>query len=471
MGVMTQGLRNRGVRLAGVLAAAVLAGVGGGGASRLTGEAGATSWSAADKAAMAERVKGEMLVAWGGYKKYAWGHDEFRPLSQTPRDWYKRTLLMTPVDALDTLILMGATEQADEARELIATKLDLDLDDDVKAFEINIRLLGGLLSSYQLSGDKRLLALADDLGRRLLPVFESPTGLPYVYVNLHTGKASGTDTNPAEMGTYLMEFGTLSKLTGKPIYLEKAKRAVTELYARRSKLDLVGQGMDSATGKWTNTESHVGGCIDSYYEYLLKSAILLDDSDCRKMWDASVAGVNRYVADERGGELWYGVSDMNTGKHLRSECGALDAFWAGALALGGDVPRAARAQDAYFKVWNLHGIEPEETNYAEMKALVPSYVLRPEIVESTFYLSRFTSDPKYLDMGKTMFDDLEKYCRVEHGFAALKSVVTHEKEDQMESFFLAETMKYYYMIYAPAETLDLSKAVLNTEAHPLRRTW
>src|SRR5207247_4268449 len=85
----------------------------------------------------------------------------------------------------------------------------------------SIRLLGGLLSSYELTGDKRLLNLAEDLGNRLLPVFDSPTGLPYRYVNLKTGKVRGNVTNPAEAGTLLIEFGTLSKLTHKPVFYDK----------------------------------------------------------------------------------------------------------------------------------------------------------------------------------------------------------------------------------------------------------
>src|SRR4051812_20829509 len=70
---------------------------------------------------MAGRVKQEFLYAWRNYEKYAWGHDALRPLSKTPHDWYGESLLMTPVDALDTLILMGLNDEANRVRELIAT--------------------------------------------------------------------------------------------------------------------------------------------------------------------------------------------------------------------------------------------------------------------------------------------------------------------------------------------------------------
>src|SRR6267143_2544025 len=128
-----------------------------------------------------------------------------------------------------------------------------------------------------MTGAARLLRLADDLGARLLPVFDSPTGMPYMYVNLKTGKVSGAKTNPAEIGTLILEFGTLSRLTQKPVYFAKAKNALVQLYARRSKIGLVGEEIDVETGQWVNPASHVGGAIDSYYEYLLKCAKLFGD--------------------------------------------------------------------------------------------------------------------------------------------------------------------------------------------------
>src|SRR6266568_6305767 len=293
---------------------------------------------------IAARVRIEFLHAWNNYERYAWGHDALRPLSKTAHDWYGQSLLMAPVDALDTLILMHLDGEAGKARSLIVSDLSFDRDIYVKNFEITIRLLGGLLSSYQLTGDKRLLSLAEDLGKRLLPVFNSPTGLPYVYVNLRTGEVRDAVTNPAETGTLLLEFGTLSKLTGRAVFYEKAKRAVVETFKRRSPLGLVGESINVETGAWTNTDSHISGGIDSYYEYLWKCWLLFGDKDCRDMWDTSKPAVNRYLADEVRGDLWYGHADMQTGKRTMTKYGALDAFFPAVLALSGDVKRARRLQ-------------------------------------------------------------------------------------------------------------------------------
>ncbi|MGE5242870.1 MAG: glycoside hydrolase family 47 protein [Betaproteobacteria bacterium] len=422
-----------------------------------------------DRAALTAQVKAELLRAWRTYERDAWGHDELRPLTHTPYDWYGESLDMTPVDALDTLILMGLDREAGEARRLIDETLSFDRNIYVKTFEIDIRLLGGLLSAYELTGDARLLALATDLGNRLLPAFESPTGLPYQFVNLRTGQVRGADTNPAETGTLILEFGTLSRLTGNRVYLDKAKRALVATYARRSPIGLVGDGIDVNTGLWTATDSHVGGGIDSYYEYLVKCDVLFEDQDCAAMWRSSRPAIERYLADEVAGRLWYGHADMTSGRRTATTYSALAAFFPAVLALSGDVRRARQLQESSFAMWQLNGIEPEVLDYRTMTVVRPGYHLRPEIVESTYYLYRYTHDPRYLEMGRTLFLDFVKSCRTPDAFASLQSVVTKQQADQMPTFLFAETFKYFYLLFAPPSTLDFDRVVFNTEAHPLRR--
>lgn len=429
----------------------------------------ATGTTRASDAATAEQVRQQFLDSWNAYKRFAWGHDELKPLSKSYHDWYGVSLDMTPVDALDTMILMGFTDEARKTREFIDTNLSFDKDIEVKNFEITIRMLGGLLSSYELTGDKRLLALAEDLGKRLLPAFNSPTGMPYVNVNLKTGKVSGTKSNPAEIGTLLIEFGTLSKVTGKPIYYDKAKRALMAVYDRRSSIGLVGSEIDVETGKWIDPTSHISGGIDSYYEYLLKCWLLFGDKDCERMWKSSVKAINHYLADQQPSGFWYGYADMNTGARVATHYGALDAFFAGTLALSGDLERARKLQDSNYKMWTTWGVEPEEIDYKAMTVVYPGYQLRPENIESAYYLYTFTHDPKYREMGHTYYESLLKYCKTDAGFAALSNVETKQKRDSMESYFLAETLKYLYLLFSPPQTLDLNKFVFNTEAHAMRK--
>lgn len=416
------------------------------------------------------RVRSEFLHAWLGYKAFAWRHDEFMPLSREPKDWYSESLFMTAVDGFDTLLLMGLSQEASTTRDVILSELSFDKDMDVQVFEITIRLLGGLLSSYQLDGSQGFLDLAKELGDRLLPAFDSPTGMPYVYVNLKTGVTSRPVNNPAEIGTLMLEFGTLSKLTGDPVYYEKAKRGIQEVYRRRSEIGLVGTTIDVESGAWGNTRSHIGGRIDSYYEYLYKAWRLFGDPDFKTMWDTSIAAVNRYVADETPDGLWYGQVDMASGERVGTRFGALEAFMPGLLAYSGDTERAARLMDSCYRMWMKWGIEPEQIDYNTWQITSPGYVLRPENIESAWYLFKITGDEKYREMGRAMFDSVRVACRDFFAYHTLADVRTKEARDSMPSFFLAETLKYAYLLEKP-DLIDLDQVVFTTEAHPLRATW
>jgi mannosidase alpha-like ER degradation enhancer 2 len=203
--------------------------------------------------------------------------------------------------------------------------------------------------------------------------------------------------------------------------------------------------------------------------------VLFGDQECKRMWGDSIVAINKYLADEinteSGIELWYGHADMNTGARTDSTYGALDAFFPAVLAMSGDLTRAKRLQDSSFIMWKLHGIEPEVFDYRTKTVKAAGYPLRPEIVESTYYLYHYTKDAKYLRMGERLWNDFVKHCRTDEGYAALKSVVTKEKSDSMQSFLFAETFKYFYLLFSPPNTLDFKQVIFNTEAHPIRRTW
>jgi len=422
-----------------------------------------------DKAGLANQVRNEFLHAWQGYRQYAWGYDALMPLSKKGHNWYAHSLLMTPVDALDAMLIMGLNDEAKDAEKIILDSLRFDYDMDVQNFEVSIRILGGLLSVYELNGDKRFLDLATDLGNRLIKAFDSPTGMPYRYVNLLTGKTSGNISNPAEIGTYIVEYGVLSRHTGNPKYFETAKKAMLALHKLRSPINLTGTSINVETGEWTETDSHISGCIDSYLEYMLKSSILFNDKDMRELWNTSIVAVNKYLADTQYDGFWYGHSDMNTGKRSATVYGSLDAFFAASLAMSGDLTRAEKLQESNYKMFMLNDIEPEELNYATMEITNANYILRPENIESAYYLYNYTHDEKYLRQGRDMFQNIVTYCRTPEAYAALKNVKTKEKRDYMESFFLAETLKYAFLLFDDNRSLDFNKVIFNTEAHPYKR--
>jgi ER degradation enhancer, mannosidase alpha-like 2 len=198
---------------------------------------------------------------------------------------------------------------------------------------------------------------------------------------------------------------------------------------------------------------------------------LFGDRDCLDMWNASIPAVQKYLADEFRGQLWYGHAEMNTGQRTSTIYGALDAFFPALLALSRDVDRARRLQRSSFAMWNLHDIEPEELDYRLMRATAVTYHLRPEVIESTYYLHHYTGSREYRQMGATIFNDFVKYCRTANGYAALQNVITKEKRDEMESFLFAETFNYFYLLFATPQAVDFDHITFNTEAHPLRRTW
>lgn len=420
------------------------------------------------KQEMCVKVKAAAQHAWQGYKQYAWGADDLKPLTKEPKTWYKKSMLMTPVDAFDTFKLLGLNEEANEAKELILSKLNFNIDNDVQVFEITIRLLAGLITAYELDGDKKFCKLAEDLADRLMPAFNSPTGMPYRYVHLQTGLTRDGINNPAEIGTLMMEFGKLSKITGNNKYYDAAKKAIMLVYKKRSALDLVGEQIDVQTGKWVNTKSHIGAYIDSYYEYLYKSWLLFGDNDFKDAFETHNTAIKKQLISKMPNGWFMHQVDMNTGKQLGTTYGALEAFYAGLCAFAGDVETGRQIQEANYYMWTRFNIEPEEFDFKADTIISAYYILRPENLESCFYLYRKTGELKYLWQGKVMVESILEHCKNEPGFASLKNVQTFEKTNSMESFFFGETLKYAYLIFAPETTLDFNKVVLTTEAHPFK---
>lgn len=107
--------------------------------------------------------------AWLGYKTWAWGHDELNPISKGYNTWFD--LGLTIVDSLDTMLLMDLKEEFNEAGKWVKNSLRLDKDKFVNLFEVTIRVLGSLLSTYHLTGDKEFLNKAVSFHIFLIIIF------------------------------------------------------------------------------------------------------------------------------------------------------------------------------------------------------------------------------------------------------------------------------------------------------------
>lgn len=414
---------------------------------------------------LAMEVKNETQRTWQAYQKYAWGYDVLLPISKGAENWYEKPLYISPIDAYSTLKVMGLNNEAARIERYVADSISFDKDIYVKVFEVNIRVLGGLLSMYQYTGNEKVLAQAKDFGDRLLPAFNSATGMPYYWVNLKTGGVKGDTINVAEAGTYTFEMGILSYYTQNPVYYQAAKKATKAVFERRSKIGLVGEVISVETGEWIDKTSHICACIDSYYEYLYKTWVMFGDQEIKAIWDESISAVNKYLPEEKDSLLWYGRVDMETGVKTSSVVTLYDAFFPAVLSLSGDMERAERFQKTWDWLWNRYGLEPMAYDYSVDQITYPVYDLNPEIIESAFYLYHFTGKVEYRNMAATYWNDIKKYCRNDVAFTAIENVETKEKRDYMATYFLAETLKYFYLVFSDKPEVNPTDYVFSTEAH------
>jgi len=407
--------------------------------------------------ALREEARSMFQATFDGYMAHAFPRDELAPLSCTGRDTlggYSLTL----IDSLDSLAVVSANASAfADAVALVESNLSFDVNSTVSVFETNIRILGSLLSAHLLASDSRtgfsipwysnsLLELAHDLGKRLLPAFDTPTGIPFGSINLKHGVSPHETriTSTACGGTLALEFGTLSRLTGDATFERVAVRSLHAIWSRRSKLDLVGAHIDVFTGEWTHVDAGVGTSVDSFYEYLLKAFVLLGDTEYLHMFERAYNAAEKHL--KRDG--WYVEVNMNSGGVVWPVFNSLQAFWPGLQVLYGDFSNAAATHEAFFSVWRQYGFTPEGYNlmYARAQNGQEQYPLRPELAESTYLLYRTTWDPVYQAVGREMMASLRR-TRTECGHAMVADVTTHRLHDSMESFFLSETLKYLFLLF------------------------
>ena len=415
------------------------------------------------------------MHAWDGYKRVAWGRDEMRPVSGTAHDFFVpgRTFGLSIVEALDTLYVMELDDEVARATRWILDFLDFDVDADVQMFEIVIRMLGGLLAAYHATHEARLLALARDLGDRLLPCFtKSPTGAPYRYVNLRTGAVREAKMNLAEIGSNVLEFGELSRLTGDPKYLGASLRAYEAVISQRSPLDLLGTYFDVETGTFASPEDVApNDPADSFYEYLWGGWAMLGRAQCRDWFHALTDALLAHSAERADGRLWFATVDYRTGEKLGHTQSELAAFFAEILAKGGYASEGAAYYDAFTAVRRRYEILPEGFDYRTLEVTADrGNSLRPEYVNAAFDLWFLTHDRKYRDTAYDYFDAFRRHCRVANGYTIATDVTTRPMAlgDLFPAYAFSENFKYLYLMFAEPARFDGANYYLNTEGKILR---
>uniref|UniRef100_K3WLS3 alpha-1,2-Mannosidase n=1 Tax=Globisporangium ultimum (strain ATCC 200006 / CBS 805.95 / DAOM BR144) TaxID=431595 RepID=K3WLS3_GLOUD len=430
--------------------------------------------------------------AWGGYAKHAYGRDS---LNIHDRTGPSQDLALTLVDSLDTLFLVGMFEEFDEASGWVAKNLETRMHYDgwVSVFETTIRVMGGLLSSFYLSGHEHLLVAAKKLGDLLTPAFkEYNHGFPDKDYNI-VKKITREAPSLAEVGSLQLEFKYLARLTGKTEYQDQVEHIMDSLardVAEKYPNGLLPVVVNQRTGRISGGKVTLGANGDSYYEYLLKQWLLSGkrETKYKNQYIVAVNGImDQLVAKSKPSGLVF-IGELVDG-HLSPKMDHLVCFVPGMLALG----YMHGMPESHLKLAEQL-LETCYQMYAQMDAkLAPEIayfnmnddaskdldihprdafnLLRPETVESLMIMYRVTKNEKYRVYGREIMRAFEKHCKLETGgYMSIGNVakgpVQTKFRDGMESFFVAETLKYLFLLFSDDSVFPLDQIVFNTEAHP-----
>ncbi|CAL2050050.1 unnamed protein product [Caenorhabditis brenneri] len=432
--------------------------------------------------------------SWMGYKKYAWGHDTLKPISKSYSDWFDTGL--TIVDGLDTAIIMGLTEEAAEATDWIQNKLHFEKDRMVNFFECTIRVLGGMMSAFYLTGNQMFLEKSVDLGDRLLSAFKSPSPIPYSDVNLLKRSATnpqwGADSSLSEVTTVQLEYRALSRASGNSTYEDLSFNVSKHIHkiGCESHEGLCGMFINANTGQFKKGATITFGArSDSYYEYLFKQWIQTGKTIdwLKEDYGKAMTAMEKYLYRNSEPNKLFFIGELLSGETYSPKMDHLVCFIAGTLSQGSKNGFPRKHMDMAEKIGetchsmyeNPTGLGPEIAHFNMIPGKEDLYVkpldahclLRPEAIEGWFYLYRFTGDKKYQEWGWAAFQAIEKYARISTGgYSSISNVkkINVQYRDSMESFLLGETFKYLYLLLGDDQTvLPLDEWVFTTEGHPL----
>ena len=432
------------------------------------GKPSATDWDAA-----AQSVRAEMAWAWRNYVERAFGHDQIKPVSGGAEEFFFPNgpgLGLSMVEALDTLYLMGLDAELEEAVGWIVRNLRFDIDDYIQVFETNIRMMGGLLSGWMATKDKRLLDLAHDLGTRLLPAFtKSPTGMPYRFVNLRTGAVRDPVSFPAEIGSYIPEFGTLAKAVGDARFYDAAKKASKGCFDRRSKLDLIPDTIDIETGQWKSRRASIGPPSDSYYEYLWGGWFLFGDADLKRWFDIYTAATFKHQFVIARDLPWFAQVDYETGAVLDHHQSELAAFYAGLLAKSGNIVAAGGYLGSWAEVQARYRVLPDGFNFETFAPDRVANELRPEFADSCSALFFATRSDRWRELARIHFENMKATSRAAYGYSGVADITTNpmKLDDSCPGYWWAEQMKYYWLMFSGTKRFDYDRHYLSTEGKVL----
>lgn len=441
-----------------------------------------------EDAERALKIRAAFKLAYEGYETFCLGAGEFKPIQHTCGNMLGIGMPFTVIDSLDTMLVMGLDDMFERNLKYLKSNFQWNFNQDASVFEMTIRCLGGFLSAYYLSGDDYLLQQAIQLGNHVVNRFDPTTDLPLPRMN-----GAHPSSNLAEIGSIQLEFSYLANLTGKDSFFEKPMKVYAQLLANQPKGKIYPEGFMTNTKQTyyidnarLRQEGHfgIGSAKDSFYEYLLKYWVMTGQTnDKMKNWyfetmeavlDQLGKKINRHF-DEGKGEMYF-ISERDLSRMEHYTC-----FVGAVLALGANLTDdsaiklrhgKAAAKIAEFCA-HMYRMTPTglpcdavrvNTQGGSIECDVLEYHMRPEAVETWFYMYRLTGEEIYKEWAWRFFESIENYTKKEDGYTGLRSALRDESNDYQESFFLAETLKYLYLMFSD-NLVDLSAHVFNTEAH------
>jgi len=451
-------------------------------------------------------LQSAMKRVWKSYCQYALGKDELEPLTRKGRvSWGNNGALI--IESMDTLWLMNLKDEFVVARDWVRDSFSFDNNVDVVSVsKTTSRILGGLISAFDLSAETILLEKAADLANRLYPAFSSsPSGIPFTLGNLNKPHYFNSVMNTVplvDIESLQLEFRRLSKVLDKPIYAKAVKKIydITASISLQTDGNTIPQNLvldDSNKPSFEGKIKYFGPEGKLFFETLLKVSIQVGDinNKYRSIYDQGVNYmIENLLRKSKATGLTF-IADINEGEIVNKMDHSLCSY-AGTLVLGAYTHPAGLnheiaqrdlriGEDLARTCYSMYsqmksGLSPESV-FFNMDSNVPNetvsvppnssfYRLRSEFAESLFILYQLTQNSIYQEWGWKIFESIENYCRTDVAYATLKDVNDPSKgfHNEMDSNFISKTLKYLYLLQDPYTEIDVLKHMFNGHGHPIK---
>ncbi|KAK8799045.1 hypothetical protein WA171_005796 [Blastocystis sp. BT1] len=441
-----------------------------------------------------EEVVKAMRHFWKGYSQYAWGHDELMPISESYVDT-KGHMGMTLIDSLDTLWLMGLKEEFTEGVEWIVQSFQLESTNLVSIHELGTRVLGGLLSAYELSKNEILLIKCMKVGDLILSAFDKDNLFPSPMIAPGTKQTDqSTEISLTDIGSLIVEMRHLSRVTHDSQYADRMDSILLSL----SRLptfdglfpDSISFSINTLMEELRILNTPSLRSQDTSIQVLLEPSFRVVEQilwKLKKMIDQVMQGFDKQLLRTSYND-GFAIVGLIRNTQFQPRMQQYSCSLASLYAILSHLSPSAKNSDANMRrarslgytcyqmfKRTASGLAAEETTFSETRDFVTmdggrEFKLRPEVLEAFYFLHETTKDPIYVEWAWDIFKTIDAKCRTDSGFAHYPDVerkTVNKLVDKVHSYFTAGTMKYFYLLINPESLVNLDKTILTTGAHLL----